>query len=141
MNNNDKLIELLNEALQAECYDILLYHREADIIKEKEREISKKFETFGRMELRHADNISMQILILGGKPKWEFIPLSVKKSIKEMLETHLGREEKGIKMYSSLIDFLGEGNEQLKLIIKGIKSEEEGHFAAIKELIERYKKR
>lgn len=134
----DKLIELLNKTLQSEYYDIFLYPRQAGAIKEKE--ISETFEKFGRMEVRHADNIAMQILILGGKPKWEFEPLDTKESLEEMLYEHLKKEGQCIHLYDKLIESADkEGEDQLKLILKGIKSEEESHLAAIKELIERKK--
>jgi len=121
-----------------EYTDLFLYPRQTDIIKEEE--VSKKFERFGRMELRHADNIAMQILILGGKPNWDFTLLETKESIDEMLLDHLKLERKAIQPYQTLIEFAERQEEdQLKLILRGIKSEEESHFATIKELLERRK--
>jgi len=133
-----KLIEMLNDALQKEYTDVFLYPRQADIIKEKD--VSKKFERFGRMELRHADNIAIQIQALGGKPNWEFILLETKKSIPEMLQEHLEREVAAVQLYDKLIKLADEeGEDQLKLILKGIKSEETSHLTAIKELVQRQK--
>lgn len=57
------------------------------------------------MELRHADNIAMQILILGGKPNWDFTLLETKESIDEMLLDHLKFERKAIQLYQTLIEF------------------------------------
>ena len=134
----NELIELLNGALKNEYSDIFLYPRQADIIKEKE--ISEMFERFGRMELRHADNLAMQILVFNGKPNWDFTILDAKESVDEMLHDHLEFERKGIQFYNNLIEFAEkEEQDQLKLILKGIKSEEESHFKAIEELIERRK--
>lgn len=42
----DKLIKLLNEALQNEYSDVFLYPREAEIVDEKD--IAEKFSRFGR---------------------------------------------------------------------------------------------
>lgn len=133
-----KLIKLLNEALQTEYTDVFSYPRQADKIKEKE--VSEKFERFGRMEVRHADNIARQILTLGGKPNWEFTILDIKESIDEMLLDHLEREGKAIKLYQALIEFAEkEEEDELKLILKGIKSEEESHLTEIEELVKRRK--
>ncbi len=137
--NKTKLIELLNKGLQMEYTDVFLYPREAQIIKEEE--ISETFEKYGRMEVRHADNLATQILALGGKPEWDFTILEAKESIDEMLLGHLEREKSGIEAYENLIELAEkEGEDQLKLILKGIKSEEEGHFLRMSELIERRKK-
>jgi len=129
-----RLVELLNRALQEEYTDIFLYSREADIIKDKA--IAEKFERFGRMELRHADNVAMQIQILDGTPAWEFLPLAVEKSLDKILRGHLERETAGIRLYEELIKLSdGEGKDQVKLIMKGIKAEEEGHLKVIKEML------
>jgi len=82
----NELIKLLGEMMQQEYTDIFLYHREADIIKEKE--LSEQFKKFERMELRHADNLAIQIRILGGKPKWEFTILDTNKSLEKILLNH-----------------------------------------------------
>lgn len=134
-----KLIELLNEALQVEYTDIFLYPKQSEVIKEKE--ISEKFEKFGKMELRHADNIAMQILTLGGKPHWNFTFLDTKESIDEILQGHLDREAKNIQLYKNIIEFVDDigGEDQLKVILEGIRSEEESHLGAIKVLIQKRK--
>lgn len=130
----ERLIELLNQALQTEYTDVFLYPRQADLIKEKE--ISELFENFGRMELRHADNLAMQIIALGNTPSWEFNILDINQPLNQMLQGHLDRENKCLEMYNQLIKFCEEEKEdQLKLIIKGIKSEEQDHFNTIKKII------
>lgn len=133
-----KLIELLNEALQNEYTDVFLYPRQADMLREKDKKVSEMFERFGRMELRHADNLATQILTLGGKPDWDFKLIDAGSSIDKMLQRHLERESKCIQIYDKLIELTDrEEQDQLKLILKGIRSEEETHAAAIKELIKR----
>ena len=137
--DENKLVELLNEALQREYTDVFLYPRYADTIKEKE--ISETFKRFALMELRHADNIAMQIHILRGKPHWEFTPLKTKESLHEMVREHIEREKSALSLYSKLIEFVEkeEGYEQLKLILRGIKSEEASHLKAMNELAEKVK--
>ena len=134
----NRITQLLNEALQREYSDIFLYPRQAEIIKIKE--ISKKFEKFGRMELRHVDNIAMQIFVLGGKPNWEFTPLDTKESLNEMLLGHIEREAMVIQLYTKLIELADEeGEDQLKLILKGIKSEEALHLSYVRDVMKRNK--
>ncbi len=130
------LIQSLNEALQKEYFDIFLYPREADIVKDKE--VREKFEKFGRMELRHADNVAMQIFVLGGKPRWDFVLLETNRSIPGMLQDHLQSETASVQLYDKLIGLADEqGEDQLKLILEGIRSEEEFHLGVIKALLKK----
>lgn len=135
---NPKLIKRLNEALFMEYTDIFLYLRQAGIIEEEE--ISKLFERLSWMEMRHTDNISIQINVLGGKPEWELDFPIIKGGTDEILRDHLIREQKAIRNYESLIELAEkEKEDQLKLILQGIKAEEEDHYATIKELLEERK--
>lgn len=136
---NTKLIELLNEALYLEYTDIFLYLRQASMVEE---EISKTFDRLALMEMRHADNIAIQINVLGGKSEWEFDYPPIKESTDEILLEHLEREKKHINTYRTLIGLAEkERQDQLKLILKGIKSEEEGHLGAIKGLLKKWRQR
>lgn len=131
---NEKLIELLNKSLEMEYCDIFLYARHADALEEKET--AENFEKLGRMEVRHADSLAIQIQALGGKPNWEITPLDAKGSKDEMLTYHLEQEERAIRGYDDLIELADkEGQDQLKLILKGIKSEEESHAEITKSLL------
>ena len=132
----DKLIEALNRALQEEYTDVFSYPKEAEKIQRKE--IAEEFTRFARMELRHADNVATQINILGGKPKWDFTLLETKESVEEILKQHLQREEAAIQLYGELIKLTRQyGEDQLKLILQGIKTEEELHLSVIKELLKK----
>jgi len=94
------------------------------------------------MEMRHADNIAIQINVLGGKSEWEFDYPPIKESTDEILLEHLEREKKHINTYRTLIGLAEkERQDQLKLILKGIKSEEEGHLGAIKGLLKKWRQR
>ncbi len=136
---NTKLIELLNEALYSEYTDIFLYLRQASMVEE---EISKTFDRLALMEIRHADNIAVQINVLGGKSEWEFDYPQIKDSTDEILLEHLEREKKHIKTYRALIGLAEEERQdQLKLILKGIKSEEENHLGTIKRLLKKWQER
>ncbi len=129
--DKDKLIQLLNDALQFEYNDVFLYPREAKEIKDKN--VAKIFEQFGLMEVRHADLLAIRILNLGGKPVWEFKLLSDLNDTKEILKRHLSNEEASINFYKKLIDEIDDA--EIKIILRGIRAEEEMHRDKIKELI------
>jgi bacterioferritin len=136
--NNDNLIKLLNEALQMEYVDIFLYPREAS--EAKSSEIAERFEHFGRMEVRHADSLAMQIINLGGVPKWDFLPIQSKKSLDEILLDHIDRERKAVHLYTNIIDVASENSEmQIELVLRGIKADEELHLNFVKELLKKGK--
>ena len=132
---NVKLIDLLNEALYSEYTDIYLYLRQASMV---EKEISKTFDRLALMQMRHAENIAIQINEFGGKAEWEFDYPPLKESTDEILLEHLEREKKHIKTYRALIRLAEEDRQdQLKLILQGIKSEEENHLGTIKGFLEK----
>ena len=79
-------------------------------------------------------------LYLGGKPQWEFSLIDRKESIDEILSDHFEREKYAVQLYSDIIKFIDkEGEGQLKVILKGILSEEGEHLRTIKGLMERVK--
>lgn len=129
--DNDRLIKLLNDALQLEYAGVFLYPREAKIIKDKN--IASTFEQFGIMETRHADILSIRILELGGKPVWEFELLEGLSDLKEILKRHLELEEKAISLYQTIVEEIDDPD--IKIVLRGIKAEEEVHRDKIKELL------
>lgn len=129
--DKDRLIKLLNDALQMEYTDVFLYPREAKYIEDKN--IALTFEKFGQMELRHADMLSLRILGLGAKPVWEFRLLDDLDDLKEILKRHLGWEEAAIIFYQTLIDEIDDP--EIKIVLRGIRAEEETHRDKLKELL------
>ncbi len=129
--DKDELIKVLNYALQFEYNDVFLYPREAREVKDKN--VAEIFEKFGLMEIRHADMLSIRILELGGKPIWEFKLLGELSDLKEILKRHLEREEKTVNFYQNLIEQLDDP--EVKIVLRGIKAEEEMHRDKIKELL------
>lgn len=128
---NNKLVELLKEALSREYSDVFLYPREAKTIEDKD--IAKKFEEFGAMEIRHADIISLKLLELNEKPTWDFTLLKGGFSLKEILEYHRDAEKKSILLYNKCIEATGDNN--FKIVLMGIKSDEESHLEFLESLL------
>lgn len=128
--DKDLMIFNLNKALQLEYSDIFLYPREAKLT--KDRAISEMFEEFGLMEVRHADMLAQRILALGGKPLWDFFLLENKNGLKEIILRHIDYEQRAIDFYERLIR---EADEESRIILRGIRAEEEAHLSKLKKLV------
>ena len=122
------IIGNLNKALQLEYSDIFLYVREAKLI--QDNIINQYFEKFGLMEIRHADMLAQRILALGGRPIWDFHLLEDKDNLKDTLTRHIDSEAMIIDFYGSLLEKV---DEETKIILRGIRAEEETHLAKLKE--------
>ena len=114
-----------------EYSDVFLYPREAKTV--EDRNISEKFEEFGTMEVRHADILSMKLLELGEKPRWDFTLLKSGASVKEILEHHLSAEKQAISLYDKCIEAVDDNN--FKIVLMGIKSDEETHLKFIEDVL------
>lgn len=130
---NDKLIELLKEALSREYSDVFLYSREAKTIEDKG--IAEKFEDFGTTEVRHADIVSLKLLELGEKPAWNFTLLKGGTSIKEVLEYHLKKEKEAVLLYEKCIEATDDDN--FKIVLRGIRADEEYHAKYVEEALKK----
>ena len=128
MQQKDTVIFNLNKALQLEYFDVFSYPREANLI--KDNVIKSKFEEFGLMEIRHADLLSQRILALGGKPIWDFHLMQGENDLKKIISRHIDYEQRAIDFYADLIK---EVDDQTRIFLRGIKSEEEAHLSQLKE--------
>lgn len=125
-----EIIFNLNKALQLEYSDVFLYPREAKIIKDSI--VRSVFEEFGLMEIRHADMLAQRITALGGRPVWDFAPLQNKTELKDILNRHLDYETRSIDLYGKLLD---EVDAETRIILGGIRAEEEIHLSKLKEIL------
>ena len=121
----------LNKALQFEYSDVFLYPREAKLIEKKDTVAASVFEEFGLMEIRHADLLARRIIQLGGKPVWDFYLLPDKAELKDILARHIDYETKAVDFYGRLA---GQVDEETKILLRGIKAEEQMHLDKIREL-------
>lgn len=126
-----EIIFNLNQALQLEYSDLFLYPREAKLIAEKDAVAASMFEKFGLMEVRHADLLARRIIELGGKPVWDFLLLQDKNDLKDILNRHIEYETKGTNFYARLLE---EVDDETKILLRGIKAEEQMHLDKIREL-------
>lgn len=128
-----KLIELLKTALAREYSDVFLYTREAKTIDDPV--LAKRFEEFGLTEIRHADMLSTKLLEAGEKPVWNFVLLKSGAAIKEVLEYHIGKEREIVFLYNDCIS--AADDENLKIILNGIKANEESHAKYLEEVLKK----
>lgn len=128
-----EIIFNLNKALQLEYSDVFLYPREAQLIVGKDKVIASMFEEFGLMEVRHADLLARRILQLKGKPVWDFALLENKTNLKDILIHHVDYETRTIDFYAKLIE---EVDGETKILLRGIRAEEEIHRSKLKEVFE-----
>lgn len=126
----EEIIFELNKALQLEYSDVFLYPREANQIAGKNKMLAATFEEFGLMEVRHADLLSRRILDLGGKPVWNFFILEDHPELKDIVSRHIDYETRSVDFYGKL---LGQVDEETKILLRGIRGEEETHLAKLRE--------
>jgi rubrerythrin len=126
-----EIIFNLNKALQMEYSDVFLYPREAKIIEEKDKTTASLFEEFGLMEIRHADLLSRRIIELGGKPVWDFYLLENKTEFKDIINRHIDYETRAIDFYGRLLERV---DDETKILLGGIREEEERHLNKLNEI-------
>lgn len=131
----EKIIFNLNKALQLEYSDVFLYPREAKLIKDKT--IASTFEEFGLMEIRHADLLAKRIFQLEGKPVWDFSLLPDRNDLGDIFKHHIEYENKAIDFYGKLLE---EVDDETKILLRGIKAEEETHLAKLEDFLNSFKK-
>lgn len=136
-----QLVKLLQEILEFEYTDIFLYNNEAELllkrIKDSEK-LYKLYKNFALDELAHADIISRKMLDLGGKPIWQYKMLEYSDSVRQSLKSHIERETKAIQLYSKLINEIEDRS--FKVILKGIRQNEEEHLQKIVDFLQKLKK-
>ncbi len=121
----------LNKALQFEYSDIFLYSRDAKLIEKNDAVVASTFEKFGLMEIRHADLLARRIIQLGGKPVWDFNLLPDRHELKDILAWHIDYEARAVDFYGRLVEQV---DDETKILLRGIKAEEQIHLDKIREL-------
>jgi rubrerythrin len=138
--NQEKLLEILQELLEAEYTDIFVYNGEAELFRKKIKEgdrLAKLYKDLALEELSHADLISKKILELNEKPVWEYKNIFLSNSIRESLKIHLEREIAIYRKYSDLIEQIED--KEFKTILKGIRENEKEHITYISDFLRKVK--
>lgn len=122
----------LNKALETEYGEIFLYARQARISEEKNKGLSLLFEKLGLMEVRHADLLSRRIIELGSQPVWNYTLRPEDADIKKIVTQHIEAEAKAIDFYGKLLEQV---DPETKILLRGIRAEEEDHLAQLKKYL------
>ena len=140
IQNKEKFVLMLNEALRYEYTDFFSYRRESMLFKEKivnGEKLEEEFLTLSNTELLHADIIANKILDYGIEPLWNIGNIYISNSLKETLTHHLETESMIYKFYDELLNLCPDQN--FTIILQGIQQNEKKHFERIKYLISKIK--
>lgn len=130
MRGNEKVIELLNQALKEELTAVSQYFLHAEMSENwGYGRISKVVKKTSIDEMKHAEAIIERILFLEGAPQMsELLPLKIGGTVKEQLENDLALETAAVAMYNAAIKVCAEaGDAGTRALFRKLLADEEGH--------------
>jgi bacterioferritin len=108
MENHDKLIEVLNQAVSLEYTAVVQYNQHSMLLTGPDREVFEELFTKQAEEaLTHAKTLGEKIVYLGGVPTIEVGEVHQSTSLTEMLEMDLELETQAVETYSLARDVCG----------------------------------
>ena len=115
----DKVVELLNQALQVQYSMIIHYPQISKSV--SDGDISRYTLMLFDDSTKHANTIVDIINQLGGKVQWSFEDLPKNMDMKELFEMQLKREEQVLRLYQQSASLIPEDNLkwQLNYLVKG----------------------
>jgi len=131
MKGNDKVIAVLNEALQEELLAINQYFLHAEMCENwKYETLSKFIKKQSIDEMKHAEKLIERILFLDATPSVIGpATLKVGKNVKEQLANDLELELGAVKLYNDAIKLSRDlGDNATAEFLQGILADEEGHL-------------
>jgi bacterioferritin len=130
MENNEKLIKMLNDALAQEHACQIRYLTHAAVITGPYAElIANRIKEIAEDENEHAIQLRDRITALGGTPTMEVAKedLIQAKTLKEILQVNLKEEDKAIELYRSILHVAGHDGEILYETVEDILQDEQEH--------------
>jgi bacterioferritin len=133
-----KLLDMLNGAIAREMQVIVQYMwQHVQWIGVKGYATKDAFESIARQEMKHAETIAERLFYLGGIPTTKPDPISVGKTLKEMIAQDVKDEKKAMDMYKGIIELARkEGDETTAFIFMEILKDEEDHHDTFTTLLE-----
>ncbi len=126
---SEQLKDLLNHAIARELQVSIQYiwqHVRATGV--ESLEVTDRFKKIAVQEMKHAENIAERLDYLGGIPTTQPAPITVGKTIKEMVDLDIEAEEEAISLYKQIIKLaLQEEDFVTKRLFEEILSAEEEH--------------
>jgi bacterioferritin len=130
MENNEKLLKMLNDALAQEHACQIRYLTHAAVITGPYAEsVANRLKEIAEDENEHANQLRDRITALGGTPTMEVAKedLIQAKSLKEILQVNLKEEDKAIELYRSILRVAGQDGEILYETVEDILKDEQEH--------------
>ncbi len=133
-----KLLDMLNGAIAREMQVSVQYMwQHVQWIGVKGYATKDAFESIARQEMKHAETIAERLFYLGGIPTTKPDPISVGKTLKEMIAQDVKDEKKAMDMYKGIIELARkEGDETTAFIFMEILKDEEDHHDTFTTLLE-----
>ena len=124
------LVELLNEAMQAEHQAIYQYMNHYNNVRGKWPDIVDHFKAHMDDELGHANQLAQRIYTLGGVPATAMLsPAEFTEDVDEALKQDIVGEQEAIDLYSKIMDACEQVNDKATLMmIEGILAIEVSHI-------------
>ncbi len=126
---SEELINMLNMAIAREIQVSIQYMWQHVLAKGFEGEVVKpELRKIAIVEMTHAELIAERLAYLGGEPTTEPSPITVGKSVEEMIEIDAKAEEEAIKLYRGIIKkALEEEDYTTAKLFEQILEDEEAH--------------
>lgn len=87
-------------------------------------------------EMRHAEAIAERLVLLGEKPTTQPAPITLGKTLKEMLEIDREQERQAIELYEQIIEVAGKQHDDVtRKLFQKILSDEEKHHQSFSSLL------
>jgi len=87
-------------------------------------------------EMRHAEAITERVVLLGGAPPTQPMPIIIGKTTKEMLENDREQEREAIELYRQIIDVAGKEQDTVTLkLFQQILADEEKHHQVFTKML------
>jgi bacterioferritin len=127
--DSKKLCDMLNDAIAREMQVSVQYMwQHVQWIGVKGFAVHDEFKSIAVAEMKHAEKIAERLFYLGGIPTTKPAPITVGKTLKEMIKADIKAEEDAIKMYKAIIELASkEGDVTTAFIFKEILEQEEEH--------------
>ena len=139
MENHDRMLKMLNDALAQEHACQIRYLTHAAVITGPYAEsVATRLNKIAEDEKTHARQLRDRITALAGTPTMKVATedLISARTLKDILGVNIAEEEAAIKLYRSILDSVGDGGEILYKTIKNILKDEEQHKEELERLQE-----
>jgi len=131
---NDKLNMAIANELQV---SIQYMWQHVTVVGINSESVGGVFKKIAIVEMKHAEAIAERLDYLGGALTTKPSPITVGKSVKDMLQIDKKAEEDAIKLYKEIIALAVKENDVVtKRLFEGILSEEEDHHNQFSTLLE-----